>query len=376
MEPAKSLLKRAHYRAIKNWLSNYKPQQGASNFDSVKGYLEACHHFFELKEWQQADKILDAKIDTSKGDDSGKEGLGKQLGIWGYYQKQLELYTKLSGKLCDQKNAFSSIICGTASRFLGDFDKSEKYLNYALAIYRKTGDKEKCAEIWHDLGLLHADRGEDNQAFLCYRKSLRIHKQIKNYRGVANTLHDISRIATNRNKYRQAQKLHRRIESIYDNYLRDDKEQESYAWLLYNIGRFWADQNENIEAERYTLKSLQLFKELDLKIGVSYAYYSLGILMLNLKNTKSAYNYCQKALKLFKESNNLGGVASTLHILGRTAFKMPDFKLAEKCYRELIKITNSISGKFYAFCYCIRGVCTPCSFPKSALSRRITFRCC
>ncbi len=41
---------RAHYQAVKNWSGKYKPKVNASNLEQVRGYLEAFHHFYEVKE--------------------------------------------------------------------------------------------------------------------------------------------------------------------------------------------------------------------------------------------------------------------------------------------------------------------------------------
>jgi hypothetical protein len=50
--------KRAQYRAVKNWLTRYKPKSDASNLEKVRGYLEAFHHLCELKDWEKLAKLL------------------------------------------------------------------------------------------------------------------------------------------------------------------------------------------------------------------------------------------------------------------------------------------------------------------------------
>lgn len=347
--------KRAHHRAIKNWLNNYQSQPGASNFDEAKGYLEACNHFFELQEWEKAYRILSTKFNIRNDRETSDKELGKQLGNWGYYQKQIELYTKLYGKLYSKEDADILSICGSANRLLGTYEEAQIHLKDSLNIYKQTGEQEKCAELWFELGLLYADQGKDIQAFLCHKKALNIYKIKGNYKGIVAALNNIARIATNRNKYRQAKMFHRRIKAIYDTYLPNEKNQEGYAWLLYNIGRSWADESNNTEAEIYTKKSLEIFEKLDLKTGISYSYYSLGILMLNFGDTNSAHNYCQKALELFKELNHLGGMALTYHILGRVAFRLPNLKLAKKYYQEVIKITSNSTGSLMRIANALGG---------------------
>ncbi|MDJ1185934.1 hypothetical protein PMH09_22410, partial [Roseofilum sp. BLCC_M143] len=50
--------KRSQYRAIINWLANYKVQKEMKNLEMVKGLLESFYHFCEIKYWQEASIIL------------------------------------------------------------------------------------------------------------------------------------------------------------------------------------------------------------------------------------------------------------------------------------------------------------------------------
>lgn len=75
-----SRLKRAHYRAVKNWLTKHRPNTDASNLEMVRGYLEAFHHLCEVKAWEEASTILFTHLNTPTN-----EQLHNQLYTWGYY---------------------------------------------------------------------------------------------------------------------------------------------------------------------------------------------------------------------------------------------------------------------------------------------------
>jgi hypothetical protein len=53
----------------------------------VWDYLEAFHHLCELEDWETASKILFIPLDTPT-----KDALVNQLGVWGYYREQIDLY--------------------------------------------------------------------------------------------------------------------------------------------------------------------------------------------------------------------------------------------------------------------------------------------
>ncbi len=56
--------KRTQYRAIVNWIANYKPHPDASNIEEIKGFLEAFHHLCEVENWGQAKSLLSIDLNT------------------------------------------------------------------------------------------------------------------------------------------------------------------------------------------------------------------------------------------------------------------------------------------------------------------------
>jgi len=86
--------KRAQYKAVKNWLTMYKPKRDASNIEKVRGYLEAFHHLCEVEDWERANQILFTSLDTPTN-----QSLHNQLGNWGYYLQQIEVYSPILHKL-------------------------------------------------------------------------------------------------------------------------------------------------------------------------------------------------------------------------------------------------------------------------------------
>jgi len=72
--------KRHQYRAIINWVTNYKcPQEVNEKLEVVKGYLEAFYHLCEVGDWERARQILFIRVPPVD------EYLNVQLERWGYY---------------------------------------------------------------------------------------------------------------------------------------------------------------------------------------------------------------------------------------------------------------------------------------------------
>ncbi len=337
---------RPHYRAIINWLTKYKPSLEASNLEKVKSYLEVCYHLFELEAWEIAINLLSVRLNTFSNQE-----LGVQLGDWGYYREQINLYSKLLGKRDQQIDALCLKNLGTAYRWLTDFKEAQNHLDQSLALFQRLEDKEKSAEILHELGLLQADNGKDLEALVYYAQALVTFREIKQYHSIASVLDDIARVYTNQNNYAEAEKIYFEIQKIYNDYLLEEKGKLSYAWTLYNFGRNLADQCKNLEAFQYTSEALDLFQKLEHQSGVAWSLYSLSILMLNLEKDSSAYNYIRDALDLFRKLKNKGGIALSCHILGRVAFRQRNYRLVRNCYEESMKIwyeSKNLAGIAFA----------------------------
>lgn len=84
---------RLQYRAIVQWITDYKPKSD-TNLEKVKGYLEALNHLYHVEDWERASKILFIRLNTPTNQE-----LHDQLDTWGYYSKQIYLYSRIVGKI-------------------------------------------------------------------------------------------------------------------------------------------------------------------------------------------------------------------------------------------------------------------------------------
>jgi len=86
--------KRLHYRAVVQWLTDYKPKSDSTNLEKVKGCLETFYHLCKVEDWERASKILFIRLNTPTNQE-----LHDQLDTWGYYSEQIDLYRRIVGKI-------------------------------------------------------------------------------------------------------------------------------------------------------------------------------------------------------------------------------------------------------------------------------------
>jgi tetratricopeptide (TPR) repeat protein len=121
----------AQYCAIANWL-HYEPDADASNLEKVRGYLEAIYHCHELEAWEAASQLLVAQPKKCQ------QPLHEQLGTWGYYREQIELYESLLNQvppeingLCLNGLSYASIRIGRLTRSL-EYSRLQQKLAWEL----------------------------------------------------------------------------------------------------------------------------------------------------------------------------------------------------------------------------------------------------
>lgn len=103
---------RLQYRAVVQWLTDYKPKLDATNLEKVKGYLEAFHHLCQVEDWERASKIFFIRLNTPT-----HEELHAQLNTWGYYREQIDLYRRIVGKLSPSLDTFFFMLWAKLTMF-------------------------------------------------------------------------------------------------------------------------------------------------------------------------------------------------------------------------------------------------------------------
>ena len=138
-------LERSHYRAVKNWLTYYKPEPNASNFNQVSGYLEAFYHLYLVKNWEMMAEVISLKFEENK-----EQSLHGKILRWAYYPESLDIHNKLLEIAHEKDNL--------------------------------TGEKSAL----HNLGNTYHAFGYFNQAVECYQRALKIGEDIneRNDKGI------------------------------------------------------------------------------------------------------------------------------------------------------------------------------------------------
>ena len=284
--------KRAQYRAVKNWLTKYKPKWDASNLEKVRGYLEAFHHFCEVEDWERASKIIEINLDTPNNTE-----LHNPLITWGYYREVIDLYSRLLGNLDPASDAVCFLGLGKVYHYLGNYDQAISYYKESLSRMLKIGDSLGVGKVRGSMGNTYLAIKEYELAISCYEECLVISRETNNQENIGVTLGNIGTIYFVLEKYNTAinyAEQHFKIaEKIGD--------LEGIGIALTNWGNALFKLGHHLEAHKKFLRASEIFKQNGDLRSEALICYNLAIFQAVLGNIPLAIESCDRALSIATE---------------------------------------------------------------------------
>jgi tetratricopeptide (TPR) repeat protein len=283
------------YTAVEYYLTvEDEPSHDATNLEKVRGYLEAFHHCCEVEDWEKAGKILSLGLDTPTN-----ECLHNQLGTWGYYPQQIEVYSRLLGKL----NHSCDIICwagiGNACQSLAKYRLAMRYYHKCVVGAREIGDRNGEGSALANLGNAYHSLGDYRQALEYLQQSLTISRKI------------------------------------------GDRNGEGSA--LSNLGNAYHSIGEYPQAIEYHQQTLTIFREIDNRKGKGSALGNLGLTYCSIGEYAQAIEYHQQHLTIAREIGDRNGEGSTLGNLGNAYCSIGEYAQAIEYHQQHLTIARELA---------------------------------
>ena len=352
--------KRSHYRAVVNWLMEYKPHANYSNLEKVKGYLEAFYHLCEVEDWDRASQLIFVRLNTPT-----KEQFHKQLYTWGYYQIQIEIYTQILSlrELSLQTKATILTNLGKANIALVNLDEAIKYLKQSLSIAQEIKSPEEEEEARRNLGHAYLFKGrfaegkdlvgnfnaavEFNRAWNYFQKSLKINREINEAYKEGSALGAIGNFYTVIRKYDQAI-------NYYQKQLAIGKQIQNLsieATAKCNLGIVYCELKDYDKAIEFSQSSLAIARELQDSQLETGNIENLGFIERRLGNHDKAIELSQTLLVTAKETNNisienlaLGDLAKIYYLQGDGDKATGNYDKAIERYQQSLSLVNKIQS--------------------------------
>jgi tetratricopeptide (TPR) repeat protein len=280
------------YIAVVNWLKKYKPKLDATNLDKVRGLLEAFHHLCEVEDWQRAKAVMGCQLDTPT-----QEELHQQLGTWGYYQEQSELYKSFLNNLGGLHPFYKIAFLhgqGNISYANGFYLKSIDYYQQALEVLQASPNSHQEGVILNNIGLAYLLLGKYDEAEDYFWQRLVIAWRNKELEQEGATLNNLGLVHHAKKEYHKAIKYQRRSLSILR--LTGDKSGEGSAWD--SLGTNYAALGDYSKAFEYQQQHLAITQELQDRRGEGEALCNMGITLILLKRYSESLEFLDSSIKV------------------------------------------------------------------------------
>ncbi len=291
--------------------------------------LEAQHFAFQLGSYGEAYNLL-----------SGN--LRKHLYTWGHWTLMKELYEKILPHLTDTNDrAYSLREVGIIHRDSGNWNEAESYFSDALALSEEEDNKSGTATALGMLGGIARNRGNWDEAESLFNQSLELRTELGDRSGMATTRGQLGEIARNRGNWDEA-------ESLFNQSLEVETElgdRSGMASTWEHLGYIANLRGNWDEAKRLYTESLNVRTELGDRSGMASSWGVLGDIARNRGNWDEAESLYNKSLQLRTELGDRSGMAAIWGCLGGIASNRGNWDEAETLYNKCLEVETELGDR-------------------------------
>lgn len=219
--------------------------------------------------------------------------------ISGIYDKAFESYMSLLNyyrSINDKKGeAYTLSYIGDTYVDLQSGQNALKYLNEALAIAVEINDEERISFVLNSIGGVYVDIYNDNlKAEEYYEKALELSEKINYVLGIAKAYHNLGLVHYNRKELDEALEYHKKSLDI----VVKSGINEGLVYNYNSLAKIYLELDKVDSAVEYFYKSLEVAKKEQITLMISENYKGLSDSYKRKNNFKEAYNF----LELFNET--------------------------------------------------------------------------
>ncbi|MCI5227874.1 MAG: tetratricopeptide repeat protein, partial [Candidatus Electrothrix sp. AX2] len=211
-------------------------------------------------------------------------------------------------------------------------------LNIRLTISRKTGDCKDEGTCLNNLGRIYAQRGELEEALICYDKCLIIYRDISNRQGEATVLDGIAIIFRIQGKYELALQYYEQSLSVKQ----EIGDQHGEGRTLNNLGMLYDAQKDYIQALHFYEQCLPIMQEVGDVTGIGVTLNNIAAIYHAQGNLTDTLKYLKQSLEIRQKLGDRAGEAQSYWNIGRTYSAVGNLAKAKEYINQAIQIAENI----------------------------------
>ena len=336
---AESLTK-FHRKAISYYWKNRKPTLDPRHdkLEDADPYLQVFHHYCELGEYESAFYTLRNGLNVNDIDSF--------LTLCGYYEKKVELYTRLVNswqlEKMEKLGYTSSLTAlGNTSHSLGQYQQAIYFHQQSLKIKQENGNKRGEANSLIGLGNAYNSLGLYQQAIFSYKQALEIVKEIGDRQNEAKALGNLGNAYYFLGNYQQAISFYNQELEIAQAI--GDKQGEASSFG--NLGNVYELLGEYQQAISFHLQHLEIAQIIGDKQGKSNSLGNLGNAYEALGQYQQAISFQQQHLEIAQAIGDQQGESNSLISLGNAYAYLGHYQEAIAFYEKSLELKRAIGDE-------------------------------
>jgi tetratricopeptide (TPR) repeat protein len=238
-------------------------------------------------------------------------------------------------------------ILGIVHADRGDFDEALKHIEESLSIRRELGDRQGIGTTLNDIAILYRRRGDYDRALEYVQQSLSMSRQVGDRHGIAKSLNTIGLWHTFCGDYEEARKCFE--ESVTA--MRELGNRDGIATCLINVGLVHHLRDRYDEAIEYYVKSLEIVRDLGDRASVVLCLSNIGAVQADKGAYQEAMHAATEAESIARSIDDKPDLVRSLAILCRAHAGTASFSDALRFGAEAMRISEGIEhheGMFLA----------------------------
>lgn len=329
-------LRVAHARAAQYYLEqaskNCPTREKRRGISDVDDLIEAIWQYSQAGMWQEAYDLME------------REALFDDLHRWGSNAFLLELYQLLETDQWDSKPSETARIChnlGWAYIDLGQLNQGQKYLEKALMLCTKSGDKEEQGAVLNSLGVVYRDLGQKERGQKCLEQALNISRESSNPEVESKALTNLAIVYSDLGQKEPARMYCEQALKI----CRELGDLRGEGWALNILGATYADLGQKEQGRDYLVQSLRIRGEARNRLGEGRTLNNLGRVYLMLERKEQALDCSEEALHISREIGDYLGEGKARSNLGLIYAALEKRELAQDYYEQALHILREVGER-------------------------------
>lgn len=259
-----------------------------------------------------------------------------------YVKNYWETATRIGEQLKDNfMLAIAEIQQGKYMMYNNNLLEAEQFFQKALTTHFAKEQSKYTAILYNDLGNLSGKRGQREQEAAWYLKAMKLHEQLGDLHGWANSAGNLAntffRIGNREDAVRYAKealKIHGKNNNI-----------AGLATVSGNLSTMYSNYNQLDSAVAYQQKAMKYAKINGQKKHLIQGYLNLSLLLERQQKYHEALAALQQSISMSQETNDLTGVASKSRQAAVLAGKMGNAVLMDNYFRAAYRLADSLGKK-------------------------------